>query len=137
MVATMSYNADGLRVRKQDSAATSRFVWDQQNVLLETDADGTIQAAYTLQPRAYGNLISQRRGEDSHFHHFDALGSVRELTDSSQSVSDTYLHEAFGDLIAHTGTTVNPFRWVGSVGYYCDLNTVGPYAAITRLAYYI
>jgi len=84
---TMVYNADGLRVRKDDSAGTSKLVWDAENILLETDAADATQALYTLQPATFGNLLSQRRNTTSSFFHFDALGSTAGLT---ASLSNTW-----------------------------------------------
>ncbi len=58
-----------------------------------------------------------------YYHHHDSLGSTRFLTDSSGNVTDTYLHDAWGNSVAATGTTVNPFKWVGKYGYYTDNST--------------
>ena len=124
VVNTMTYRADGLRVEKEDGTGTSKFVWDGQNILTETDGNDDTQAVYTLKPAAYGNLLSQRRkvGElwVPHFFHFDALGSTSELTDINELASDSYIYRAYGKLVTSTGNTVNPFRWVGSVGYFYD-----------------
>jgi RHS repeat-associated protein len=54
------------------------------------------------------------------YYHFDALGSTRTLTDQSAGTSDTYIHDAWGNEVAATGTTRNPFQWLGQLGYYCD-----------------
>ena len=121
IVNTMTYRADGLRIEKQDSSGTSKFIWDGQNILTETDVSDTTQATYTLKPSGYGNLISQRRGADSHFFHFDGLGSTDRLTDASQEITDNYCYLAYGQLRGSTGTTVNPFRWVGRLGYFEDI----------------
>jgi len=37
---TFLYREDGLRQKKVTSAGTTGFLWDEQNVLLETDGDG-------------------------------------------------------------------------------------------------
>ena len=37
---------------------------------------------------------------------------------SDQSITDTYQYEAFGNLLSITGSTPNPYRYVGSLGYY-------------------
>ena len=117
---TMVYNADGQRVQKEDTDGTSKFVWDLRNILLETNAAGATQGQFTLQPDTFGNLISQRRGASSHFHHFDALGSTAGLTDASQVLTDSYLYKAYGEILAKSGSTTNPFRWVGRQGYFYD-----------------
>jgi len=55
---------------------------------------------------------------------YDGLGSTRQLMrHSDQGVSDTYTYEAFGNSMGSTGTTANPYKYVGSLGYY------GPTAA--------
>ena len=120
IVNTMLYNADGLRVQKDDSTGTTKFLWDLQNVLLEFTVGGATQALFTLQPDLFGNLLSQRRGANSSFYHFDALGSTAGLTDSDQLLSSTYMHDAFGRLVAGTDSANNPFRWVGRLGYAFD-----------------
>jgi hypothetical protein len=40
LVTTNIYRADGLRYQKQDSSGTTRFVYDGQNYLAETDGTG-------------------------------------------------------------------------------------------------
>ncbi len=68
---------------------------------------------------APGRISSNREGVKRYFH-FDALGSTRALTDSTGSVTDTYEYNAFGVLESSTGTSVNPYRYVGQWGYYDD-----------------
>src|SRR5262249_40393740 len=43
----------------------------------------------------------------------DALGSTRVLTDASGAVTDRYIYDAFGQLLGHTGTTVNIYLFAG------------------------
>jgi RHS repeat-associated protein len=43
-------------------------------------------------------------------------------------VTDSYDYKAYGSTYASTGSTVNPFCWVGMLGYYLDID---------RLAYYL
>jgi len=67
--------------------------------------------------------VSQRRGATSHFVLADALGSVVGLSNASQSVSDSYRYKAYGLPLITTGSTTNPFRWVGTLGYYYDASS--------------
>jgi RHS repeat-associated protein len=119
-VDTFTYNGDGQRVQKQDSTGTNNHVWDGQNMLLETNASDVIQVVYALEPVLYGNLISQSRGGVDSFYLFDALGSVRQLANVSGSVTDSYLYDSFGNIMALAGSSVNPFTYLGRVGYYSD-----------------
>ena len=59
-----------------------------------------------------------RRSGVSHFYHYNHLGTTIALTASNQSVSDTYEHDAWGELLASTGSTVNPHTYVGRERYY-------------------
>jgi len=42
------------------------------------------------------------------------------MTDTSGATTDTYLYDAWGNELTVTGTSTNPFRWVGRLGYYYD-----------------
>jgi RHS repeat-associated protein len=120
IVNTMAYNGDGQRVQKQDSSGTTKHVWDEQNIVLETDGSNVVQVVYTLEPVVYGNLISQRRSTTTSFYLFDVLGSTRQLTSSAGAVTDSYLYDSFGNQLLTSGAAVNTFRYVGRVGYYFD-----------------
>ena len=120
IVDTFTYNGDGQRVQKIDSTGTTKHVWDGQNILLETDGSNIIQVVYTLQPMLYGNLISQRRSGTTSFYLFDGLGSTTQLANSTGSVTDSYLYDSFGNILLTSGSTTNPFRFVGRLGYYYD-----------------
>jgi RHS repeat-associated protein len=127
IVDTFTYNGDGQRVQKIDSTGTTKHVWDGQNILLETDGSNIIQVVYSLKPMLYGNLISQRRSGITSFYLFDGLGSTTQLVNSTGSVTDSYLYDSFGSALLTSGSTVNPFRYVGRVGYYMDVDTAQYY----------
>ena len=82
------------------STSATKQVWDDENVLLSTDADGAIQVVYTREPAVFGNLISQSCSGTDSFHLFDAVGSTRQLTDTSGAVTDNYLFDTFGNTLA-------------------------------------
>ena len=125
-ITTMAYRHDGLRVRKQTAAGTTKFIYDGQNYLLETDASDTINRVLTSEPMAYGNLVSQRVKSGAvwtpYYHHFDALGSTRQMTGSAGSVVNSYGYTAWGEAVgALTSESIaNFFRWVGMLGYFFD-----------------
>jgi RHS repeat-associated protein len=125
---TFVHNGDGLRFQKQDSLGTTRFVWDDQAYLAETDGNNILQAEYTNEPTEFGSLVSQRRLTSGvwvpSYYQFDGLGAAVQLTNPSGGVIANYLYNAFGEqLIASLEPTINPFRWLGQVGYYFDPNT--------------
>ncbi len=73
---------------------------------------------------------------DKRFLVFDALGSVDRILGPSQSVTDRYLYEAFGKEVLKTGTTRNPFRWLGEIGYYTETETAGGVPIYVRARQY-
>jgi len=61
VVNTSIYSGDGLRVEKQDSTGTTKFIWDGQAYLEETDGSNVANAIYTVEPTEFGQVISQTR----------------------------------------------------------------------------
>ena len=113
-----THDGDGLRRQTVTAAGTTNFIWDGQDVLLETDGNGTTQVTYTQTPDVYGSMVSQRRDSTTTFYHHDALGSTLALTNASETVTDTYRFYAFGETLISSGSTTNPFQYVGNLGYY-------------------
>jgi RHS repeat-associated protein len=128
---TIVYNGDGNRVRKTVGGVSTTYVVDDglnptgyAQVLRETTANPAGGAAFTRE-YVYGlDLISQRRFVPScpacgvgtftvSYYAYDGHGSVRQLTDSTGVVTDTYTYDAFGNLISRTGTTPNHYLYAG------------------------
>ena len=87
----------------------TNYLWDVEsdNVLMEYDENGVTQAVNTQEPGEFGELISQRRNGATSYHHYDATGSTRSLTDEAGNTTDTYDYSGFGETIAKTGTTTS------------------------------
>jgi RHS repeat-associated protein len=117
----IKYDGDGNRVSKTVTTATNTtttyYVMDELNpsgyaqVLEEhvslNSQPSTLNAVYT-----YGHtLISQDRLDGAtwrtSFYGYDGHNNVRYLTDVSGNVTDTYDYDAFGNLTAASGDTVN------------------------------
>lgn len=107
-------------VTRDDGTEVQQLLWDNNNVLRETDGVGTVEAEYTYQPQPYGDLVSDRRDGESNFYRFDALGSTTGLTDGSGTPTDTYRYSAFGKPVEETGTSDTPYKWIGQQGYRQD-----------------
>ena len=123
IVDTFTYNSDGHRVQKQDSTGTTNHIWDGENILLESDGSGSIQVVYTLTPSLAGELVSQSRSGQTAYYHFDGYDSTREISNTSAVITDSYVYNSFGEIIASSGTTATPFRYLGGIGYYLDNDT--------------
>ena len=100
-----------LRISKTDSSGTQNYVTDGSSPASAVLKDGN--AVYTPG-------LSEHRSSASKFYHGDALGSTRGITDSTQSVTDSVLYDAFGNTVSRTGTTPTPFGFVGKEQYQSD-----------------
>ena len=94
-----------------DSTGTQNYVTDGSSPASPVLKDGN--AIYTPG-------VSEHRGSTSKFYHGDALGSTRGITDSSQSVTNSQLFDAFGNTVSRTGTTPTPFGFDGKEQYQSD-----------------
>ncbi|MCP4135855.1 MAG: sugar-binding protein, partial [bacterium] len=118
-----AYDYDGIRVRSTTDGIVTYYLVDKNRdyaqVLGETDLTGSLIVSYI-----YGDdLISQDRNDSDFYYHYDGLGSTRTLTDDTAGVTDTYMYDAYGNLLSSTGTTENNYLFTGeqfdpNVGFY-------------------
>jgi RHS repeat-associated protein len=87
---------------------------------LSIHAMPTTVASYTVRPGSLSGPVSMRWGGVSSFYVPDMQGTTRQLTDSSQTVTDTLVTDAWGREVASAGTTVNSYKAFGQWGYYKD-----------------
>ncbi len=119
-VVTLTYRADGRRVRKEMPSESKKFIYDFKRLLQETDDTGTVEQEYTSTLSEWGELVSEYDGTDTLYHQYDAIGSTDALLDDAETATDRYAHRAFGIEESHTGTSENPFTFVGAENYYRD-----------------
>ncbi len=115
------YDPHGIRTESIVNGVMTEYLIDHNQtyaqVLLETSLSN--QISYT-----YGDdLLTQESSSGLFYFHYDGLGSTRLLTDSTSSVTDTYQYDAFGNLLAQTGTTENNYLFTGeqfdpNLGFY-------------------
>lgn len=96
----------------------TEYIWDElsDNVIEEYE-DGVLSVSYTHESALYGNLLSQNRNGITSYHHYDGRGDTVALTDDSGNVTDTREYDAWGNVIASTGSTVTPYQFIGRSGY--------------------
>ena len=112
---TYVYDGDGNRVSKTVSGVTTNYLVDTNNHTGYAQVVEELQSGSVTKQFTFGHdLISQRIiGGALSFYSYDGHGSVRQLTDSTSSVTDTYDYDAFGILIHRTGTTPNDYLYSG------------------------
>ena len=120
------YDGDGNRVKETGGGATNYLVDTLNPTGLPQVLDETVNGAVT-RTYAYGlQRISENQLNGStwtpSFYGYDGHGNVRFLTNSTGTVTDTYQYDAFGRLIATTGSTPNKYmysgEWSDSIGLY-------------------
>ncbi|MCP3997777.1 MAG: RHS repeat-associated core domain-containing protein, partial [bacterium] len=115
-----AYDVDGNRVQTRVSPpgeppVTVDYLVDTRGFLGHVVAEVLVGVVQTLYVRSNDELISLFRpgsGEARHFH-ADGLGSIRLLTDAAGTVRDRYEYTAFGELLTHTGSDDQPYRFAG------------------------
>jgi len=118
------YDPFGNRIGQSGQSGATRYLLDGDNVLMELDAAGNTLARYTA-GLSLDSWISMERGGQSYFYHTDGLGSITALTNGAQSIAASYQYDAYGNILAQTGSVVNPYTYTGR-----------EYDAATGLYYY-
>jgi len=112
------YDGDGNRVSETAGSTTTKYLIDDLNPtgyaqILDELTSGSVTRFYS-----YGrHRISEDQLVGStwtpSFYGYDGHGNTRFLANTSGSITDTYTYDAFGMLIASTGTTSDNFRYSG------------------------
>ncbi|HEY5044090.1 MAG TPA: RHS repeat-associated core domain-containing protein, partial [Verrucomicrobiae bacterium] len=61
-------------------------------------------------------LIDAASGNAVRFFHYDRVGSTLALTSGAGAVTDAYAYSPYGVLLGHTGTSLQPFTYIGEFG---------------------
>ena len=113
------YDADGRKFKLGDGETLQQY--DGERVLRETPGQSamgdTRTHVYGLQLlRTY--VVPPMMEPPQHlFYHFDGQGSTRALTDENGNVAATYVYDAYGNLVASTGTASTAYKYVGAERY--------------------
>ena len=99
---TANYKYDGLgrRVEKEvidAGTATTRYLYDNEDILLELNGANSIMARYTHGPGIDEPLIMEKNAQ-SFYYHADGLGSITEITNQSGTLVQRYAYSSFGKI---------------------------------------
>jgi RHS repeat-associated protein len=90
-----AYDAFGRRVRKWSASATSRYIWDGDDLIAEVDGAGNRVVEYTYYP-GVDQPHSQRRGTATSYYVQDFPGNVVGLVDGLNTLLNAYKYKPFG-----------------------------------------
>lgn len=108
---------------------TTNYIYDGYQYLGETDENNAVTKRYVNKPDTYTHLIAQHEvaSGENRYYHYDAIGSTREVTDDTETVTDEFTYDAWGNRLSRSGTSDIPFQYVGAFGYYLDTETGSDY----------
>ena len=118
--ATYLYDAIGRRIGKLVQEDTTYFYYDRVKVIEEVEANGVLEATYI-----YGSdmdeVICMERGEETYYYHYNATGSVIQLTGSEGELVEQYEYDPYGKVTIYDGSYTslvgsavgNPYLFTG------------------------
>ncbi|MDP2938467.1 MAG: RHS repeat-associated core domain-containing protein [Candidatus Omnitrophota bacterium] len=105
------YDGFGRRISKTVDGQTTYFIYDGDRIIEERDTNNTLLASYV-----YGGgideVLTMHRGPQKVYYHYDGLGSVTNLTDTSGNVVESYSYDVYG-LPNQTSQIGNRFYFTG------------------------
>ena len=111
-VVTYAYDALGRRIEKNVDGTIARYVYDGDDIYLETDGAGALVARY-----AHGDLVDQplsvERGGSDFFYHADHQGSIRQVTNAAGTVVNEYEYDSYGRFLSRVETVPQPYGYTG------------------------
>lgn len=118
---TVSFTYDGLgmRLSRTSGGTTREYVWNYAlgipSVSIIREGSGDVRY-YVHLPG--GRLLYSIDASDTtrHFYHFDEMGNTLFLTDAGGVITDSYGITPYGIITDSTGSTDNPFTFVGAYG---------------------
>jgi RHS repeat-associated protein len=125
---SLVYDGDGNRVAKTAGGVTTQYLVDALNPtgylqVMEETSGGTVQVRYVYGSRVVSQTLNVSMTPTTSYYGCDAHGSVAFLTDPTGHVTDTYDYDAFGNPIAHGGSTPNT-RLYGGEEFDPDLGLI-------------
>ncbi|GBC98090.1 tRNA(Glu)-specific nuclease WapA [bacterium HR17] len=129
----MNFKTDGLGFRRYKEVVgqgVTYFVYDLAasdtpglaSLVAEYDANGNLVAKYHHDG---GGLLAMTGGNQSYWHVFEAIGTVRQLGNAQTQMTDAYAYDAWGNELATQGSTTNSQRLCRQVRLPIEIFTYG------------
>ena len=109
------------RKRKQKTyflgaSTTTTYVWDNWNLHQIASNFSAPTTVYDLEPRTYGQIMSQQLSTGTSHFHYDAIDNTVQRTDQTSSVIESSRFSGYGTIYPVTGNATL-FNWIGGQGY--------------------
>jgi len=111
---TMVYDGDGNRIVRTAAGVATRYLVDDLTPMGYAQVAEEVVAGNVARRYTHGTVrISQTAAGVTHYYGYDGGLHVRALSDATGAVTDTFAYDAFGDVVARTGTTSNNYLYRG------------------------
>ncbi|MBI4456762.1 MAG: RHS repeat protein [Acidobacteria bacterium] len=116
---SFTYDAFGNRLTRSQAETTQTHVWNYAlglpSISIVKDGDKILR--YYIHTPAGSLLYSIEANSNARrFYHYDETGSTLFLTDDNGQITDSYAYNAYGQVTGATGTSDNPFTYIGRFG---------------------
>ena len=105
----------GRRSEKKVDGYSTRYVYDGPHVIAEYDGNNNLLRKYIYGP-GIDQPVCMIEVADSnavYYYHYDALGSVVALSDSSGDTVQTYEYSVYGQVAVEDADPPNPYKFAG------------------------
>jgi len=105
---SLSYTYDplGRRIQKSVNGQATSYIYDGDQIIAEYNGSGVLTKKFIYGPGIDEPIclkVIASGSEAIYYYHFDGLGSVTELTNSSGQVIEYYTYDIFGSVIIKDG----------------------------------
>ena len=109
------YDVAGRRSEKKVDGFSTRYVYDGAHVIAEYDGNNNLLRKYMYGPGIDQpvSMIEVADSSATYYYHYDALGSVIALSDSTGDTVQTYEYSVFGEPAVEDANHTNPFMFAG------------------------
>jgi RHS repeat-associated protein len=117
--ASSQYDGFRMRTSRTSGGTTQSFVLNYALGLpsiATVQSGGADQRYYIYTPSGALLYAIDASGNGHHWYHFDEVGSTTFLTSDSGQITDSYGITPYGESVTVTGSTPNPFTWLGRWG---------------------
>ncbi len=114
---TSSYGYDplGRRISKNVDSTTTKYLYDDIHSICEYDGSDQLLRKYVYGP-GIDQPVCMISGGQTYYYHFDGLGSVIGLTNSSGSLVESYSYDVYGNITTPLSSVGNQYYFTGQ-GY--------------------
>ncbi len=117
---TFAYNGRSEIVSRTEGGATTRYYHNHTlglNPVVAEQQGTSFTRYYVFTPS--GRLlysIDPLNGNAAAYYHGDQIGSTLALSNAAGTVTDRYAYSPYGKLLGHTGSSDQPYTFVGTLG---------------------